>query len=166
MKKIYLKNVSFKKNFIGIKDINVVKVRFHDVNLDDRLKHSRLTEFIRQERFASEIPVITGTINIEHETAKTHSSEGQHLNVVFLHKGGFMIECLHVEELDWKNDAVDEIITKVIKEYIDDHFGDEDMVDILNTTEQIYIWNGDIYHIEGGSSCYHCGDGPIEYWMR
>ncbi|MBR1987683.1 MAG: hypothetical protein IKA36_01455 [Clostridia bacterium] len=166
MKKTYLKNVTFKKEMIAVRDVSVVKVRFHNVDPDVRLKNSHLTEFIRQEKFNSMCPVATGVIDINHETARSHSSAGQHLHVVILHRNGLLVKNLHVEHIDFKKDDLFELVSKVITEFIDDYFGDEDYVNMLLNTTQMHIYSGDIYSLELGAACYHCGDSPVQYWMR
>ena len=161
----YLKHVDLKRNFIAVRDLNVIRVRFHN-ETDPRMVNSRLNEFIRQEKFNSMCPVTTGVIDINHEISKSHSSAGEHLNVALLHRGGLLIECLHVEGIEFCSDNIEDMIKKVILEFLDDHSGCEDHVKILETLDQMYIYSGDIYSLELGAACYHCGDSPVQYWMR
>lgn len=161
----YLKNVELKRNIIAVRDFNVIRVRFHN-ETDPRMVNSRLNEFIRQERFNSMNQVINGCLDINHEIAKSHSSAGEHLNVAMLHRGGFLMECLHVEGIEFRSDDLEDVIKKVILEYLDNHSGCENYVKILETLDQMYIYSGDIHSLELGAACYHCGDSPVQYWMR
>lgn len=162
--KNYLKNVELKRNIIAVRDFNVIRVRFHN-ETDPRMVNSRLNEFIRQERFNAMNMVFNGSIDINHEISKSHSSAGKHLNVVMLHRGGLLIECLHVEDIEFRSDNIEDVIKKVILEFLDDHSGCENHVKILETLDQMYIFENDV-NIELGAACYHCGDSPVQYWMR